>query len=65
MASWYSFLVLKFKQVPAFYDQTYKAFARRGARVLALGHAVLGALSHQQVRDSISCTFFSAFYRFP
>lgn len=40
-----------FKNPPGDYDEVYLAMARRGARVLALGHKTLGVLSHQQVRD--------------
>ena len=40
-----------FSSVPAYYDSVYLEMARRGARVLALGHRKLGNMSHQQVRD--------------
>ncbi len=40
---------LQFREVPAHYDEVYLEMARRGARVLALGHKKLGALTHQQV----------------
>ncbi|WAR31484.1 AT131-like protein [Mya arenaria] len=38
------------KTVPADYDRVYLEMARRGARVLALGHRRLGNLSHQQLK---------------
>ncbi|GAB1606814.1 manganese-transporting ATPase 13A1 [Argonauta hians] len=40
-----------FKKPPKDYDEVYLAMARRGARVLALGHKTIGVLTHQQVRD--------------
>ncbi|CAH1786419.1 unnamed protein product [Owenia fusiformis] len=42
-----------FSHVPSHYDKVYLNMARRGARVLALGHKKLGSLSHQRVRDMI------------
>ncbi|CAL1544617.1 unnamed protein product [Lymnaea stagnalis] len=40
-----------FSSLPSYYDEVYLKMARRGARVLALGHKKLGIMSHQQVRD--------------
>ncbi|KAH9286492.1 Manganese-transporting ATPase 13A1 [Echinococcus granulosus] len=40
-----------FVDLPMDYDDAYLQMARRGARVLALGHKTLGRLSHQQVRE--------------
>jgi hypothetical protein len=44
--------LLQFTAVPAYYDSVYVTMARRGARVLALGWKDLGALSHQELRDT-------------
>ena len=38
-----------FVDPPMDYDDAYLQMARRGARVLALGHKTLGRISHQQV----------------
>ncbi|KAH3794144.1 endoplasmic reticulum transmembrane helix translocase-like [Dreissena polymorpha] len=38
------------KSVPADYDRVFLEMARRGARVLALGHRHLGKLSHQDLK---------------
>ncbi|XP_029648967.1 manganese-transporting ATPase 13A1 [Octopus sinensis] len=40
-----------FQNPPKDYDEVYLAMARRGARVLALGHKTIGVLTHQQVRE--------------
>lgn len=38
--------------MPELYDRTYQQLAQAGARVLALGIRELGAVSHQQIRES-------------
>ena len=42
------------REVPVDYDRVYLEMARRGARVLALGHRRLGNLSHQDVSKCLS-----------
>ncbi|KAI1700167.1 e1-E2 ATPase domain-containing protein [Ditylenchus destructor] len=41
-----------YKDIPAHYEDTYQKLAQAGARVLALGIAELGSVSHQQIRES-------------
>ncbi|XP_014678073.1 PREDICTED: manganese-transporting ATPase 13A1-like [Priapulus caudatus] len=40
-----------FTEVPSHYDDVYLEMSRQGARVLALGHKVLGNLTSQQLRE--------------
>ena len=41
----------RFTTLPENYESSYLTFARKGARVLALGYKEMGKLSHQDVRD--------------
>lgn len=41
----------RFSSIPDDYESSYLNFARKGARVLALGYRDIGKLTHQQVRD--------------
>ena len=47
-----------YNQVPAYYDETYRYYTRRGSRVLALGTKVMNIQPEQVnhiVRDDVEC----------
>lgn len=39
----------RFSSIPDDYESSYLNFARKGARVLALGYRDIGKMTHQQV----------------